>query len=239
MHQEPWNFNARYLLTLNCYQKAREERFPPHVCRITERLTSIAFSNQFQSIKDVLVQYQTFQLLLCAAEVCLQQGYSSECFRLVRSALGSSVQSCSLFFAHLLLCRAYAAEDDIISLNKEYRRCLELRTDSHIGWICLKFIESRYNLQDDYTIIPLNFEYCSKDIKLSWHMWIALFNMVQGLIANWAGDLVSAEESFSQACSLADGESCLFLCHGILMNLLYALYFQRPNCEKYIYSNFT
>ncbi|KAL8474407.1 hypothetical protein ACS0TY_031035 [Phlomoides rotata] len=216
LHQEPWSFNARYMLTLNCYQKAREERFPPHVCRVIERLTAVAFSNQFQSIKNVSIQYQTFQLLLCAAEVYLQQGNNSECFRLVRSALGSSVQSGSLFFAHLLLCRAYAAEDDIVSLSKEYKRCLELRTDSHIGWIGLKFIESRFGLQEDSTIIPLSFEYCSKDIKLSWHMWIALYNMVQGLIANWSGDLVAAEESFSQACSLADGESCLFLCHGAI-----------------------
>lgn len=216
LHQEPWNFNARYLLTLNYLQKAREERFPQYICRVLERLTAVVLSNQFYSIKDVSYQYQNFQLLLCAAEVNLQQGNNSECFRLVRSALGSSLHNSYLFFAHLLLCRAYAAEDDIVSLSKEYRRCLELRTDSHIGWICLKFIESRYGLQDDSTTIPSSFEDCSKDIKLSWNMWMALFNMVQGLIAIWSGDFVAAEEFFTQACSLADAESCLFLCHGII-----------------------
>ncbi|KAI3457257.1 hypothetical protein Pfo_013920 [Paulownia fortunei] len=227
LHQEPWNFNARYLLTLNCLQKAREERFPQHVCRVLERLSAVALSNQVYSIKDVSCQYQNFQLLLCAAEVNLQQGNNSECFRLARSALGFSVHNSSLFFAHLLLCRAYAAEGDIFSLGKEYRRCLELRTDSHIGWICLKFIESRYGLQDDSTILPLSFEDCSKDIELSWNTWMALFNMVQGLIAIWYGDFVAAEEFFTQACSVARGESCLFLCHGaICMELA------RQKCES-------
>lgn len=203
------------MLTLNCLQKAREERFPQHVCHVVERLTAVALSDQIFSIKDVSRQYQYFQLLLCAAEVNLQQGNNSECFRLVRSALGSSLHSSHLFFAHLLLCRAYAAEDDIVSLSKEYRHCLELGTDSHIGWICLKFIESRYGLQEDSTIIPLKFEDCSKNIKISWNMWTALFSLVQGLISIWFGDFVSAEVFFAQACSAADSQSCFFLCHGM------------------------
>ncbi|KAL0455166.1 UNVERIFIED_CONTAM: Tetratricopeptide repeat protein SKI3 [Sesamum latifolium] len=201
LHQEPWNFNARYLLTLNCLQKARQERFAPQICRVLERLTAVALHNQFYSSTDVSCQYQSFQLLLCAAELSL--------------------------FAHLLLCRAYATEDDIISISKEYRQCLALGTDLHFGWICLKFIESRYQLGDDSTILPLCFEDCCKDIKLSWNMWMALFNMVQGLIAIWCGDFVAAEESFTQASSLADGESCIFLCHGaICMELA------RQKCES-------
>ncbi|KAL3647168.1 hypothetical protein CASFOL_008136 [Castilleja foliolosa] len=220
LHQEPWNFNARYLLTLNCLQKAREERFPQHTCEVVERLTSVSLSNHASS------QYQHFQLLLCAAEVNLQRGNKNECFRLARIALDSSVHNSSLFFAHLLLCRAYAAEGDIVSLSNEYRQCLELGTDSHIGWISLKLIESRYSVQGDLTIIPLKFEDCSKDIELSWNIWMALFNMVQGLSAIWIGDLVAAEGFFIQACSVADGDSCLFLCHGaICMELA------RQKCE--------
>ncbi|KAL0387564.1 UNVERIFIED_CONTAM: Tetratricopeptide repeat protein SKI3 [Sesamum radiatum] len=227
LHQEPWNFNARYLLTLNCLQKARQERFAPQVCRVLERLTAVALHNQFYSSTYVSCQYQSFQLLLCAAEVNLQQGNNSECFRYARSASGSSVDNSSLFFAHLLLCRAYATEDDIISISKEYRQCLELGTDFHIGWISLKFIESRYRLGDDSTMLPLCFEDCCKDIKLSWNMWMGLFNMVQGLIAIWFGDFVAAEESFTQASSLADGESCVLLCHGaICMELA------RQKCES-------
>lgn len=217
LHQEPWNHNARYLLTLNCLQKAREERFPRHICRVLERLTAVALSNNLYSIKDMSSQYQNFQLLLCAAEVNLQQGNNSECLRLTRSALGASVPHSSLFFAHLLLCRAYAAENDVVSLGKEYRLCLEIGTDFHIGWICLKFIESRYGLQEDSTVLLSRFEDCSRDIKLSWNMWMALFNMVQGLIAIWFGDFVGAEEFFGQACSVADAQSCLFLCHGMIL----------------------
>ncbi|KAG8386967.1 hypothetical protein BUALT_Bualt03G0203700 [Buddleja alternifolia] len=228
LHQEPWNFNARYLLTVNCLQKARTERYPKHVCRVLERLTSVALSNQLLSSKNVSRQYQNFLLLLCAAEVNLQQGNNSESLRYAKNALGSSVHNSYLFFAHLLLCRAYAAENDMISMSKEYKRCLELRTDSHIGWLCLKFIESRYGLQDDSNVLPLSFEDCSKDIEVSWNMWTARFNMVQGLIAVWFGDFVAAEECFAQACSVADGESCFFLCHGsICMELA------RQTCESH------
>ncbi|KAL6529562.1 hypothetical protein OROGR_015185 [Orobanche gracilis] len=231
LHQEPWNFNARYLLALNCLQKAREERFPQHLCGVVERLTAISLLNPLYFIQDSSRQYQHFQLLLCAAEINLQKGNNSECFRLVRIALGSSVHNSSLFFAHLLLCRAYAAEGDIVHLSKEYRECLELGTDSHIGWICLKFIESKYSLQDDSNILRLRFEDCSKDIKFSWNIWMALFTMVQGLSAVWIGDLVAAEGFFTQACSVADNESCLFLCHGaVCMELA------RQKCESHYIS---
>lgn len=175
----------------------------------------MALSDQICSIKDVSRQYQNFQILLCAAEVNLQQGNTTECFRLVRSALGSSLHSNHLFFAHLLLCRAYAAEDDFVNLSKEYQYCLELGTNSHIGWICLKFIESRYGLQDDSTILLMKFEECSKNLKTSGNIWTALFNLVQGLVSIWFGDFVAAEEFVAQACCVADGESCFFLCHGM------------------------
>ncbi|CAA0808618.1 Tetratricopeptide repeat protein SKI3 [Striga hermonthica] len=227
LHQEPWNFNARYLLTLNYFQKTREERFPQHACSVLERLTAVALSNHLYLVKDSFFHYQHFQLLLCAAEVNLQQANYSECFRLAHIASIFPVHNSSLFFAHLLQCRAYAAKGDIVSLSKEYKQCMDLGTDSHIGWICLKFIESIYSLQDDLTIIPLRFEDCSKDIELSWNIWMALFDMVQGLIAVWARDFVAAEGFFAQACSMADSENCLFLCHGaICMELA------RQTCES-------
>ncbi|KAG6407029.1 hypothetical protein SASPL_130011 [Salvia splendens] len=228
LHQEPWNFNARYLLAVNCLQKTRAEKFPQHGCHVVERLTAVALSDQNFSIKDVSRQYQNFQLLLCAAEVNLQQGNNTECFRLVRSALSTSLHSNHLFFAHLLLCRAYASEEDFVNLHKEYKYCLELGTYSHIGWICLKFIESRYGLQDDSTVLALKFEDCSKDLKMSWNIWTALFSFVQGLISISLGDFVAAEEFFSQACCVPDDESCFFLCHGaICMELA------RQKCESH------
>ncbi|XP_051140393.1 tetratricopeptide repeat protein SKI3 [Andrographis paniculata] len=216
LHQEPWNFSARYLLTLNFFQKAREEGFPHHICRVLERLTTVALSNDFCSSKDESSQYRKFQLLLCAAETNLQQGYHSECLRIASSTLGSSVKKEYIFFAHLLLCRGHAAENDIISMSKEYNRCLELKTDLHIGWICLKLIESRYGLQDNTNMLASSYENCSKDTSLSWNIWMALFNMVHGLIAIGASDFVAAEEFLMQACSIADSESHLFLCHGAI-----------------------
>ncbi|XP_073289735.1 tetratricopeptide repeat protein SKI3 isoform X1 [Primulina huaijiensis] len=216
LHQEPWNFNARYLLTVNYLQKARESRFPPHICRVLARLTAVALSHQLCLSKYMCLQYQYFQLLLCSAELDLQQGNTGECIEHARSALGVSVDNSCLFFAHLLLCRAYAAENDIVSMSKEYRQCLELKTDFHIGWICLKFIESRYKLQNDLGISNLSFEDCFKDMELSWNMWMGIFNMVEGLSAIWFGDFVAAEEFLAQACDVAESEIFLFLCHGAI-----------------------
>lgn len=122
-----------------------------------------------------------------------------------------------LFFAHLLLLRAYALECDTVNLQKEYIRCLELKTDHHIGWICLKFIEYRYELQSDLDILESSFKECSKERMNSWDMWRALFILVQGLISIWSQDIISAEQFFAQACSLAGAESSLLLCHGICL----------------------
>ncbi|KZV41355.1 tetratricopeptide repeat protein 37 [Dorcoceras hygrometricum] len=172
LHQEPWNFNARYLLTVNYLQKARESKFLPHICRVLARLTSVALSHQLYLSKYMCLQYQYFQLLLCSAELKLQQGNTGECVENARSALGISVDNSCLFFAHLLLCRAYAAENDTVNMSKEYKRCLELKTDFHIGWVCLKFIESRYKLQNDLGISHLSFEDCFKDTEVSQNMWM-------------------------------------------------------------------
>lgn len=214
LHQEPWNHNALYLLILNYLQKAREERFPQHLCEILGRLIKVALSDQLCSKKDMFSRYQLFQLLLCASEVSLQGGDHIGCINHAKSASGFLLPNSSLFFAHLQLCRAYAAEDNLSRLHEAYTRCLELKTDCPIGWICLKFIESQYELQADSNLLELCFENCSKEIKNSENMWMAVFSLVQGLIAVWSKDFLCAEELLAQACSLAGAESCLFLCHG-------------------------
>lgn len=212
LRQEPWNRNARYLLVLNFLQKAREERFPRNLCIMLERLIGVALSDQFYLKND---QYQRFQLLLCAAEIRMQVGDHVGCITHAKSASRVSLPNVYLFFTHLLLCRAYAVNENLVGLREEFKICLELKTDYHIGWICLKYIESRYNLQTDASSLELGFEECSKDIKYTWHMWMAVFNLVQGLAAIWSQDFLRAEEYFAQACSFASAESCLFLCHGI------------------------
>ncbi|GAB4862126.1 hypothetical protein Ancab_037401 [Ancistrocladus abbreviatus] len=53
-----------------------------------------------------------------------------------------------LTFWHTL-CRVLAAADNYINLKGEYMRCLNLQTYYPIGWMCLKFIKSQYDLLDE------------------------------------------------------------------------------------------
>lgn len=231
LHQQPWNDNARYLLVLNYLQKARNERFPQHLCALLRRLICVALSNPLFLREDKSCEYKKFQLLLCASEVCLQcQNYIS-CIQHAKSASTLSLPGGYLFYAHLLLCRAFAAQDNFANLNREYMRCLELKTDYHVGWLCLKIIESQCKLQTNANVLALCYEECSKEIKNTWNMWNALFNLVQGLVASKMKDLVAAEEFLSQACSLAGDQSCLLLCHGtICMELA------RQQCDSHFLS---
>lgn len=215
LRQEPWNHNVRYLLILNFLQKAREERFPHHLCIVLKRLISVALSSDLYTKTDM--SYKKFQLLLCASEISLQSEDNIGCINHAKNASTLLLPDDYLFFSHLQLCRAYAAESDSSNLQKEYIRCLELKTDYHIGWICLKFIELRYNVQNDANILELSLKESSKERNYSWNMWMAVFNLVWGLISLRNEDFLSAEEFLAQACSLAGAESCLFLCHGIYL----------------------
>ncbi|XP_076922571.1 tetratricopeptide repeat protein SKI3-like [Bidens hawaiensis] len=207
-HQEPWNRNARYILILNYMQKACEERYPQHIRTGLERLTSLAISDESHD-------YRRFQLLICASEINLQSGNITGSINHAKNASKIPVPDGYLFFAHLLLCRAYAVENNRARLLEEYTRCLNLKTDYHIGLIGLKYIECYYGLEEaNAGVIELKFEECSKDIKYSWNVWMAVLKLVQGLVAVRNRNFVGAEESFAQACSLNGSESCLFLCHG-------------------------
>ncbi|XP_027149171.1 tetratricopeptide repeat protein SKI3 isoform X2 [Coffea eugenioides] len=216
LHREPWNDRARYLLILTYVQKARKEGYPQHLCTIIERLICVALSDEFCSRQESSYEYQRFQLLLCAAEVCLQFGNHIGCVRHAKSASELLLPDDSLFYAHILLCRAYAAQDNFVDMRKEYTRCLELKTDYPIGWVCLKIIDCQYKLQTDGTFLAVGFEECSRDVKKSWNMWMAVGDLVHGLVAIQTKDLLAAEKFLAQACSLAGDESCLFLCHGTI-----------------------
>ncbi|KAF3446960.1 hypothetical protein FNV43_RR12140 [Rhamnella rubrinervis] len=215
LHLEPWNHTLRYLLVLNLLQKAREERFPRNLCMMLERLIFVALSNDCYLKTDTSYQYQKFQLLLCASEISLQFGNQTNCINHAKNASSIMLPDGYLFFAHLLLCRAYALEDDIMNLQKEYVRCLELKTDCDIGWICLKYIESQCKVQTESNILELNLKECSWERKNSGNTWMCVFDLVQGLISTWNHNFLSAEEFLAQACLLASRESCLQLCHGV------------------------
>ncbi|XP_024020114.1 tetratricopeptide repeat protein SKI3 isoform X1 [Morus notabilis] len=214
LRREPWNQSVRYLLILNLLQKAREERFPHNICIMLERLICVALSDECYSQIDVSYQYQKFQLLLCASELSLQGGNQNGCVNHAKNASSITLPDGYLFFAHLLLCRAYASDGDLTNLQKEYIRCLELKTDCYVGWIYLKIIESQYGLQNDLNLSELNFNGCLMEGKDPPNMWMAVFHLVQGLICVWKQDFLSAEDFLRRACSLASAESCLQLCHG-------------------------
>ncbi|KAJ8772613.1 hypothetical protein K2173_027790 [Erythroxylum novogranatense] len=214
LHQAPWNCITQYLLILNLQQKAREERYPQQLCVTVRRLILIALANKSYSHESMSCQYQKLLLLLCASEVNLQAGNNVKCIEYAQNASLLLLPNNYRFFGHLQLCRAYAAESNFINLQKEYIRCLELKTDYHIGWVCLKIMESQYDIQTESNIEELYFLECPKEMKKSWNMWMAVFNLLLGLIFLWNQDLFSAEELFKQACSLAGADACLFLAHG-------------------------
>ncbi|AEE35867.1 Tetratricopeptide repeat protein SKI3 [Arabidopsis thaliana] len=211
LHQEPSNSSVRYLLILNLVQKAREQRFPRQLCRAIERLISVALSDETCSKEG---EYKKFQLLLCASEISLQMGNIAESINHARKASSLSLPSSYLFLGHLQLCRAYAANGSTKNMQEEYRACLELKTDSNIGWICLKLIESQYNLEPDANLLEMSLQECSSQKKNSWKEWMAVYSLARGLDSTGKKDFFSAEEFLAQACSLLNSESCLLLCHG-------------------------
>ncbi|CAK9325078.1 unnamed protein product [Citrullus colocynthis] len=215
LRQEPWNCDVQYLLILNILQKAREERFPCHLRATIERLILVAFSNEPYFEKDTSHRYKKFQLLLCASEISLQGGGQIKCINYAKAASSISLPEMYLFYAHLLLCRAYAAENDSNNLRKEFIKCLDLKTDNYLGWVCLKSIASGYELHDESNILELSFKKCSLESKNLQHMVIPLSSLVDGLISFRSQDFMAAEKYFAQACSLGHDDGCLLLCHGV------------------------
>lgn len=211
LHQEPWNSGARYLLILNLVQKAREQRFPRQLCSAIERLISVALSDETCSKEG---EYQKFQLLLCASEISLQKGNIADSIGHARKASSLSLPHSYLFLGHLQLCRAYAAKGSTRNMQEEYRACLELKTDSNIGWICLKLIESQFDLEPDTNLLEMSLQECSSQKKNSWKEWMAVYSLALGLVSIRKKDFFSAEEFLAQACSLGNSEGCLLLCHG-------------------------
>ncbi|CAN0927317.1 Tetratricopeptide repeat protein SKI3 [Linum grandiflorum] len=211
LRQEPWNDAARYLLILNLFQKAREERFPSLTCITLKRLLSAALSKENTSSNRMFNHYKKFQLLLCASEISLQCNTLADAEDYAKDASSLSVPDKYLFFSNLLLSRIYAAKGDHLNLRQEYARCLELKTDYHIGWICLRMLECQYTLQTDSSSAELSFGECSTGWKNSWN---ALLNLVLGLAFLSKDDLFSAEDHLAQACKAVDADSCFLLCHG-------------------------
>ncbi|CAN8240206.1 unnamed protein product [Cochlearia groenlandica] len=206
LHQEPWNSGVRYLLILNLMQKAREQRFPRQLCNAIKCLISVALSDETCSKED---EYQKFQILLCASEISLRKGDIDESIDHARKASSLPLPCNYLFLGHLQLCRAYAAKGNTKNMQEEYRACLDLKTDSDIGRICLKLIGAKFDLEPDVNLSEMSIQECWSPEKNSWLELMAL-----GLASIEKEDFFSAKEFFTEAISLGNPESSLLLCHG-------------------------
>lgn len=214
LHQEPWSHEARYLLVLNLMQKAREQKFPRSLCVTLKRLLLAALSKELYDGNE-FYKYSKFLLLLVASEISLQCGDFLGCIDHTNNALELLPPNSDPFFAHLQLCRVYAAKDDLENLRSEYMNCLHVKTVNQIGWITLKYLESRYKLQKDTNVIDVNLLSCSAGKGYSWK-WEAVFDLVRSQGYIWDQDFLSAEQVLAHACSLGPSDSCLLLCHGAI-----------------------
>ncbi|XP_073008448.1 tetratricopeptide repeat protein SKI3 isoform X1 [Typha latifolia] len=216
VHQEPWNRDASYLLILGVLQKACEEKFPEKNCTILRRLIQNALLNEIFLQQTVLWQYQKSNLLLCSSEISLQHGDYVGCISHASNALGVIPPDSDPLFAHLQLCRAYGMQENFSDLDKEYMKCLRINATNEIGWIILKYIESRYRLEKGSNIIEKNLQTCIKQKGSSSSFWVALFNLACAQCFIWDLDYLSAEQAMTRACAEFDADTCLLLCHGAI-----------------------
>lgn len=214
LHQEPWNQEAKYLLVLNLLQKGREEKFPHHLCVTLKRLITSALSKEIYVQESELYNYQKFLILLCNSEINLQLGDYRFCIRSATDALGLHPSNSDIFFAHLQLCRVYATLKDLPSLRNEFTTCLQVKTNRQIGWISLKYLESKYKLENSSVAIDTHFQSCITGIGSSSSMWATVYNLVRAQSFIWDQDFLSAEQALAHSCSVGDADSCLLLCHG-------------------------
>ncbi|KAL5704155.1 hypothetical protein ACHQM5_022625 [Ranunculus cassubicifolius] len=210
LHQEPWNQNARYLLILNVVQKAREERYPRHLCNMIARLVCSALSSELFS------GYQRFQFLLCASEISLQTRDYLGCINHATAA--SLLPDNEVFFSHLLLCRAYGAQGDFSKVRQEYKKCLDLETDYPTGWICLKSLEHMYGLKEDVLLLASKFEEClgTRSRRGCRNVWMCTFELVggpdpQSCVSHLSEIMKTCDDSIGDNCL-----SCLLLYHGAM-----------------------
>ncbi|KAJ3694701.1 hypothetical protein LUZ60_000078 [Juncus effusus] len=212
MHQEPWNQNARYLLLLSLIQKAREENYPNNLCTTLKRLI-IRTINWYDSSESETFQYQKFILLLCASEINLQLNDQISAISSISDTLEIPEKYTDSFFAHLQFCRIYGIQGKLTELETEYNKCLEKETNNEIGWILLKYIESKFNLGNS-DLIESKLRNCCEGKNKGLNVWVALFYLACAQSFIWDDDYVSAELALGQACEESGRDSCLFLSHG-------------------------
>jgi superkiller protein 3 len=214
VRQEPWNQDARYLLVLAIFQKAREEKYPKHICTILKRLILQVLSSRSNSKEHKVVLYEKYLLLLLSSEISLQSDDHENCVTQATDALRVTCPSVDAFFAHLQLCRAYATQGDLSNSRKEYMKCLQNRTNTEIGWVMLKQLESLCSLNPGSDEIEINLKECIERKGSNPSKWASLFNLACAQSSMRAEDFASAEKALAQACAEKDADSCILFLNG-------------------------
>ncbi|CAL4923688.1 unnamed protein product [Urochloa decumbens] len=215
VHREPWNQDARYLLVLAIFQKAREEKYPKHICLILKKLIMQVLSNTSNSHENKVVQYEVFLLLLLSSEICLQSLDYENCIAQAKEALRMTASSCvDTFFAHLQLCRAYAVQGDLLNSRNEYMNCLKNHSNTEMGWVMLKHLESACSLEVSSDELDINLRECIKRNGSDPSKWVSLFNLVCAQCFIGDENFASAEKALAQACAEGDPDSCILFLNG-------------------------
>ncbi|TVU31784.1 hypothetical protein EJB05_23485 [Eragrostis curvula] len=212
---EPWNQDARYLLVLAIFQKTREEKYPKHLCIILKRLILQVLSNGSKSHENKVVQYEIFLLLLLSSEASLQSYDYDNSIARAKEALRTTTSSrADTFFAHLQLCRAYAVQGDLLNSRNEYMKCLQNHTNTEIGWVMLKHMESVCSLEGSSDEIEKCLRDCVERNGSDPLKWASLFNLACAQCFIWDEDFASAEKALVQACAEGDTDSCILFLSG-------------------------
>ncbi|KAF8728036.1 hypothetical protein HU200_018610 [Digitaria exilis] len=215
VHREPWNQDARYLLVLAIFQRAREEKYPKHIYIILKRLIMQVLSNISNSHESKVFQYEVFLLHLLSSEICLQSLDYENCIAQAKEALRMTTSSCvDTFFAHLQLCRAYTVQGDISNSRNEYMNCLRNPTITEMGWVMLKHLESACSLEVSSDEIDMNLHECIRRNGSEPSKWVSLFNLACAQCFIGDENFASAEKALAQACAEGDTDSCIFFLNG-------------------------
>jgi superkiller protein 3 len=202
------------LLVLAIFQKACEEKYPKHLCVILKRIILHVLSNSSNSRDNKVVQYEIFLLLLLYSEASLQSYDYGTAIARAKEALGSTASShTDTFFAHLQLCRAYAVQGDLLNSRNEYMKCLQIHTNTEIGWVMLKHMEPVCSLEGSSGEIENNLQDCVERNGSDPLKWASLFSLSAQCFI-WDEDFASAEKALALACTEGDTDSCILFLNG-------------------------
>jgi superkiller protein 3 len=188
------------------------------LCATLKRLIAATLSNEcyHNSPHTKLCRYQKCILLLCVSEVSFQLGDYPSSVKYAIDALHLPEVSVDTFFVHLQLCRLYGFQGKVTELKTEFNNCLLKGTASELGWVMLKYVESRFKLENTSDVIVSRIRECTEGNGSQSNVWAAMFYLACAQCFVWEEDFVSAELALGQACVEVGGEGYFFLCHGKL-----------------------